>query len=88
MGHTARRHGRRREDGTELNVIRQGPGMFQCNKNTQRDTHTHTQPPPTHAPTQTHTHTNTHTRTPACTPLLCRPHRGSVKDDPKVAFLH
>ena len=52
--------GEKREDGTELNVIRQGTGLLQCHKNTQKDTRTHMH---THAHTHTHrTHTMyTHT---------------------------
>ena len=56
--------GEKREDGTELNVIRQGPGLLQCHK-TQRDTctHMHTHPHITHTNTNTHIHTHTHTHT-------------------------
>ena len=46
--------GERTEDGEELNVIRQAPGLLQCHKNTQKDTRTHIAPTPC-----THTHTLT-----------------------------
>ena len=52
--------GERTEDGEELNVIRQAPGLLQCHKNTQKDTRTHMHTPTHIAPTPcTLTHTLT-----------------------------
>ena len=62
--------GEKREDGTELNVIRQGLGLLQCHKNTEGHMHTHLPTHP-HLHTPTHPHAYTHIHAPTPTQHIC-----------------